>query len=295
MEPDRSIESRVAVVTGASAGIGKAAAKALAAMGWYVIGVGRNPVRSQEALEEIRRHAPAARVEMVVGDLALMTETRRMAGEIVTLTDRIDVLLNNAGGIGKEKVVTAEGNEAIFAGNHLGAFLLTRELLPMLRQAAAHAARGDVRIVNVSSLATELSPGLDWNDLQMLDNHVAPIAYCNVKIANQMFTRALSKRLHDEGIVVHAMHPGVVETNFVSYADEATQRAAADGAMGAAVPPEEGADTLVWLATDREPGLSSGGYFHNRLPAHMHKQAVDEAEVERLWTESEEIIARSQN
>ena len=285
------MDTRVAVVTGASAGIGKAAAKALAGMGWRVIGVGRNPARSLEALAEIRQHAPDAQIDMVVADLALMSQARRAASEILALTDRIDTLLNNAGGIGKEMVVTPEGNEAIFAGNHLGPFLLTSQLLPMLKRTAA-ARPGAVRIINVSSLATDLSPGLDWDNLQMLDNHVAPLAYCAVKIANQMFTRALARRVAGDGIVVNAMHPGVVETNFTSYADEATQAASVES-MQYAVSPERGADTLVWLATAPEMGLPGGGYFHDRQPVAMHRQALDEAETERLWHESEAIVARS--
>src|SRR5262245_32110003 len=159
---------RVAVVTGASAGIGKAAAKALVQQGWRVIGTGRNPERSKAALKEIQAHAPAARVDMVIADFSLMSETLRAAQEIRALTDRIDVLLNNAGGIRKDIEVTAEGNEATFAGDHLGPFLLTRELLPLLRAAAKRSSRGQVRIVSVSSSASDLSQGLNFDDLQLL-------------------------------------------------------------------------------------------------------------------------------
>src|SRR5689334_8283652 len=108
-------EPRVAIVTGASAGIGQAAAKALASMGCRVIGIGRNAARSEVALAGIREHARGTAVDMIVADLAVMADVQRAAREVAALTDRIDVLLNNAGGIGKEKFVTAEGNEAIFA------------------------------------------------------------------------------------------------------------------------------------------------------------------------------------
>jgi NAD(P)-dependent dehydrogenase (short-subunit alcohol dehydrogenase family) len=257
-----------------------------------VIVVGRNPERSAQALAELREAAANARVDMVVADMAEMAQARRAAAEIAALTDRIDALLNNAGGIGKERVVTAEGNEAVFAGNHLGPFLLTRELLPLLRRAAQTAARGSVRVINVSSLATDLSPGIDFDNLQMLADHEPNRAYCNVKIANQMFTRALAKRLEGDGIAVHAMHPGVVDTNFSSYASEATRKAG-ESMRHLAVSAEQGADTLVWLATEAELPDRTGGYYHNREPVPLHAQALDEAAVERLWQESEEIVARS--
>lgn len=289
---ERNGAPRVAVVTGASAGIGKAAAKALAAAGWRVIGIGRNPARSAEALAEIRAHAPGAQVDMLVADMALIAETRRVAGEVKALTDKVDVLLNNAGGIGKERVITAEGNEACFAGNHLGPFVLTHELLPLLRQAAATAAPGDVRIVGVSSSASDLSQGFDWNDLQMLEIHQSSPAYCNAKLANILFTRGLAKRLEGTGIVANVMHPGVVSTNFASYGDEQLQQIVAT-MEDVTVPAEEGADTLVWLATSAEGGQTSGGYFYQRALVPANPVAEDDAVVERLWRETEAIVARA--
>ena len=101
---------RVAVVTGASAGIGKAAAKELAQRGWRVIGVGRNPERSQAALGELKEAVPGAQIDMIIANLSELSQTRRAAAEINALTNRVDVLLNNAGGITKERVVTSEGN-----------------------------------------------------------------------------------------------------------------------------------------------------------------------------------------
>lgn len=283
--------ARVAVVTGASAGIGKAAAKALARTGWRVIGVGRNPQRSAQALAEIRAHAPGARVDMIVADLALVAEARRVAGEVAGRTDTVDVLLNNAGGIGKEKVVTAEGNEACFAGNHLGPFVLTNELMPLLRAAAARSAPGAVRVVSVSSSASDLSQGFDWNDIQMMENHQSSPAYCNAKLANILFTRGLAQRLEGTGIVANAMHPGVVATNFASYGDDELQQIVAT-MKDFTVTAEEGADTLVWLSVSPEGGAVSGRYFYQRAPAEMNPVALDDAAVEKLWSESERIVAR---
>lgn len=287
-----SQRKNVAVVTGASAGLGKATAHALASAGWTVIGLGRNPIHCQNALSEIREQAPEAQVHMVTADLAILAEARRAADEIASLTDRIDVLINNAGGIGSALNVTAEGNEAIFAGNHLGPFLLTRALLPLLRRAAAQHPANRVRVVCVSSAAADNSQGFDWSDPQLMSNYVAYQAYANAKLANLMFTRGLAKRLAEDGIAAYAMHPGIASTNFADHGDEALQQSLR-GYADITVSAEEGADTLIWLATTKEVGHPSGSYFYQRKPVEMNPIAHDEWAVERLWKESEAIIARS--
>ena len=129
---------RVAVVTGASSGIGKETAKALAAQGWHVIALGRDPSRTVAAEAEIRA-AATGQVDMIRADLSLIAEAERAADAIAALTSRIDILINNAGGMASRMVMTSEGLEQNFAGNHLGPFVLTNRLLPLLRAAAADA------------------------------------------------------------------------------------------------------------------------------------------------------------
>jgi NAD(P)-dependent dehydrogenase (short-subunit alcohol dehydrogenase family) len=284
-------DTRVAVVTGASSGIGLETAKALAAAGWHVIGLGRNAERSASALAEIRAAANGNTVEMLGGDLALMSETARLSKEIAARTDHVDVLVNNAGGPTQQRIVTAEGNEATFTGNYLGHFLLTKELLPLLRASAAVRPAGTVRIINVSSAAHEFSAGLDWNDLQSLNAFDNNKAYCNAKLANLLFTRALAKRMAADGIIVQCMHPGIVATNFVKHGDESMRQVFVDYAA-AVVPAAEGADTLIWLAMAAEPGKSTGGYFYQRKPAPVAPLGQDDAAAERLWTESEALVAK---
>jgi NAD(P)-dependent dehydrogenase (short-subunit alcohol dehydrogenase family) len=281
---------RVAVVTGASSGIGKETAKALAAQGWRVIAIGRDPGRSAAAEAEIRAASSGAETTMIRADLALMAEAARAAREIEALTDRIDVLVNNAGGMAKKKVVTAEGFEENFAGNHLGPFLLTTRLAPLLRRAAADAPKGSVRIINTSSDASEMIPGLDWNDLQAFDDARPGLSYCRGKLANVLFARGLAARLAADGVVAHAMHPGTVASNFASHADEQAQK---HMATLQAQTSEEGADTLIWLATSDEAGQTTGGYFYMRKPREPNPVTLDEAYVDRLWAESEKLVAQA--
>jgi NAD(P)-dependent dehydrogenase (short-subunit alcohol dehydrogenase family) len=211
-----SAQPRVAVITGASSGIGKETAKALAVNGWRIIALGRDAARSATAEAEIRAVSRTGEVDVICADLAVLSEVARAARDVAALTERIDVLVNNAGGMAKEKVITSEGLEANFAANHLGPFLFTQRLLPLLRRTAATATPGSVRILVTSSEASERIPGLDWNDLQSLQDFQAVKAYCRVKLANVMFARGLAQRL---SIVAHAMHPGRVDTNFASHAD----------------------------------------------------------------------------
>jgi len=279
---------RVAVVTGASSGIGKEVAKALAAQGWRIFALGRDAARSASAAAEIRAAASGGRVDMIVADLALLADAAHAARQIAALTDRIDLLVNNAGGMAKEKLVTREGNEANFTGNHLGPFLLTKRLMPLLRAAASRSVPGSVRIINTSSDASEMIPGMDWNDVQSAQQFNAGRSYCRAKLANVLFARGLAKRLADTGIVVHAVHPGTVDSNFFSHADESTQ---ARLKTYSKLTPAEGADTLIWLASADEPGKTSGGYFYKRSPRTPNPFADDEVNADRLWEESEKLVA----
>lgn len=279
-------QPKVAVVTGASAGVGKAAARQLALMGWRVIGIGRNPERSAAALAEIRRAAPSAQVDMIVADLALMRDVARAAEAIQSQTSKIHALLNNAGGVTAELTFTDEGNEATFAGNHLGHFLLTDRLLPELSAAAP------ARIISVSSTGHEMAPPLDWGKLQMTENYLSGSAYCSAKLMNILFTREAARRFAPLGIIAHAMHPGVVDSNFVSHCEPGMQ-AYMNSIKERAVTPEAAADTLVWLATSDEAGQSTGGYFHQRQAIPAAPAAQNPEDAARLWVESEKLIEKA--
>ena len=277
----------VAVVTGASSGIGRSTARELVTRGWRVIGVGRDPQRSAAATAEIAEAArDGGEFTMVRGDFTLMSEVEQVASEIAAHTPRLDVLINNAGGIRDRQVVTDEGTEATFAANHLAPFLLTRNLLPLLRKTTG-LPDGSPRVIAVSSNAHRMCPDLDWADLQSLGNPVA--AYGRAKLANILFTRELARRVHPDGITAQAMHPGVVDTNFASHGSESVRAhmAAAD-----TVSPDEPAETLVWLATGPEGGRDGGRYFHRKAEEVPAEIAQDDGSAARLWTESEQLLAK---
>lgn len=279
----------VAVVTGASAGIGRATAMAFAGLGWQVIGVGRDPLRSAAAEADIRAAAaPGAKIDFLRADFDLMSEVKRIADEIKALTNRLDVLINNAGGVRDRLYLSAEGVEATFAANHLAPFLLTRELMPLLRSTAA-GRPGTVRVLAVSSSGHEVCPGMHWEDLNMLDDFTTAGAYCQAKLANILYTRELNRRVAADGIVAQCMHPGVVASNFASHGDDFMKRymSSRDG-----LPPEHAAETLVWMATAPETGVDGGRYFHDLREVAAAPQALDDGAGRRLWVESEKLLAK---
>lgn len=280
----------VAVITGASAGIGCAAARQLVAAGWQVIGTGRDPGRIARATEEIEAAvAPPGSFTMLRADLSLLAEAHKAAGQITALTSRVDVLVNNAGGMLDRRIATAEGLEATFVTNHLSPFLLVRELRPLLDSAVAVAPAGAVRVIAVSSTGHRNSRGLDFDDLQGHAAEVAPgPAYCNAKLASLLFTRELARRLGPDGIVAQAMHPGVVDTNFVKHAGPGM--AAYFASLKDYLSPDEAARSLVWLATDPEGGREPGRYFYDKAEETPSDAARDDDAARRLWSQSEKLL-----
>ncbi|MFM5906368.1 MAG: SDR family NAD(P)-dependent oxidoreductase [Novosphingobium sp.] len=278
----------VALITGSSAGIGKSAARQMVAKGWRVIGTGRNPDRSAAAIEEIRAAAAhGGSFTMLQADFDSMAEVSKLAQQVLSITDRLDVLVNNAGGVRDRIIRTDEGTEATFAANHLAPFLLTRELLPLLKATAASQPAGTVRVIAVGSSAHRRPDGMDWDDLQSF-NSDHNMAYCRAKLANNLFTRELARRVAADGIVAQSMHPGVVASNFASHGDDFMQKHMASAPT---VPSDLPAETIVWLATDPEGGRDAGRYFHLKAEETPADCALDDEAAARLWLESERLLA----
>ena len=271
---------KVALVTGGTSGIGKATAMALAAMGADVVVVGRDRGRGERAVEEIRAQT-GARVDLALADLSSQAEVRELAEEFRRRYDRLDVLVNNAGLVQSTRTETPDGLESTFAINHLAPFMLTNLLLDMLKESAPS------RVVTVSSEA-ERWGNIDFDDLQSKKKYRGFPVYGMTKLANIMFTYELAERLEGTGVTATCMHPGAVNTRF------GTNNSGPMTILFRAFKPfmrtpEQGADTVIWLAASPEVEGVTGRYYSDRKPLEPKKIANDPDARRRLWEESERL------
>jgi NAD(P)-dependent dehydrogenase (short-subunit alcohol dehydrogenase family) len=270
-----SDERRVVIVTGASDGIGAAAARILAGQGYDVVVAGRSPGKTRAVAAEIG-------AEYHVADFARLDEVRGLAAELRARHARIDVLINNAGLIaGARRAVTADGHELTFQVNHLAVFLLTVLLKDRLA-----AARGRV-ITTSSSAGTGRMAAVVVDDLDMARRYSSLRAYSTSKLANVLFTRELARRWGALGVSAAAAHPGPVRSQFGQSGPLAIRLVANSPLRLAWRSPERGADTLVWLSAS-VPGSDwqSGGYFADRKPATASRAADDLELARELWDAS---------
>lgn len=265
--------ARVAVVTGASAGIGTEIALGLARAGATVAVVGRNAERTHDV--RVRIENAGGKADAFIADLALLANVRHLAAELVDRYPHIDILVNNAGTAIGRRVVTHDGFETTFAVNHLAPFLLTHLLLPRL-QAPPRA-----RIVTIASGA-HWRGRLDLDDLHRAKNYSAWEAYSQSKLANVLFTRALAKELRGSTVTATCCHPGVAATDIWREGPGAWFYAPLLRLFMQT--PARCADTPVWLATAPEVEGQSGGYYKRRQLAPTSAAAQDDALAQRLWT-----------
>jgi retinol dehydrogenase-14 len=275
------MDGKVVLITGGTSGIGKAAATALAGMGAEVVVTGRNRQKGEDAVEEIRRESGNDKVSLLLADLAVQAEIRRLAREFEASHDRLDVLVNNAGAFKTRRTETPDGIEMTLAVNHLAPFLLTNLLLDLLKESAPS------RIINVSSDAQRLGK-IDLDDLQSERRYRAFPVYGKSKLANIMFTYELAERLHDTGVTANCMHPGSVNTDFGK-----GERGVSMLLFRAFKPfmrsPEKGADTLVYLAASPDVEGMTGRYFIDREVTNSSEESYDETLRKKLWEASEEL------
>jgi NAD(P)-dependent dehydrogenase (short-subunit alcohol dehydrogenase family) len=280
-----SMQGKVVLVTGATQGIGLAAAQALGRLGAKLVLVGRNPQRCQAAADRVRAAAPGTEVETLLADLSRRADVNRLADQVLSRLDRLDVLVNNAGGFFLRREVTAEGHEMTFALNHLAYFLLTVRLLDLLKQTAAE--QGQARVVSVASEA-QRGGRLNFEDLQSERGYAGFRAYSQSKQANILFTQELARRLAGTGVTANAMHPGFIASGFAK-----NNGWLVGLGMKLLAPfskkPEEGAETVVYLASSPEVSGLSGMYFIDCRPVHPGQAASDPEGARRLWEVSEKL------
>jgi retinol dehydrogenase 14 len=273
---------RTVLVTGGSAGIGRATALGLAALGAHVAITGRDTDRIEGAADEIRA-AAGGQVDMFVADLSSQADVRRLADEVLQRLARIDVLVNNVGGYWNTRHVTADGLERTFALNHLAPFLLTNLLLDRLKQSAP------ARVVTVSSRA-HVEGRIDFDDLQGERSYSGARAYNQSKLANVLFTYELASRLQASAVTANALHPGVVSTSFGAEDPGRVQRLFVPLMRPFMKTPAKGAATSVQLASAPDLDQVTGRYFANSKPKRSSKHSYDQATATRLWQVSADLV-----
>lgn len=279
---DRMMEQQVVLVTGGTGGIGRETARGLAEQGATVIIVGRGRERGEAVASELRAATGNPAVHYMQADLADQADTERFATAFREQHDRLDVLVNNAGGVFWERQESPDGLEMTFALNHLGYFQLTHLLLPLLLASAP------ARIINVSSDAHKQG-SMHFDDLLLQDNYSPWRAYSQSKLANILFTRELARRLEGTGVTTNALHPGFVATSF-GHGNGLIGRFLMPLAQLFARSPQEGAQTPIYLASSPEVGGVSGKYFADEKQRRPTRAARDDEAARRLWQRSMTLL-----
>jgi NAD(P)-dependent dehydrogenase (short-subunit alcohol dehydrogenase family) len=287
------MKGKVVVITGATSGIGLVAAEKLAGMGARIVQVARDRQRGEAAMARLGQIAPGIAHTIYYADLSRLREMKHVASEIAQAEPRIDVLINNAGAMFGTRELTEDGLERTFALNHLSYFVMTQGLEKRLANSAP------ARVVNTASDA-HTSGSVDFDDLQskkayrfnfvdwMRYGGPAFKVYARSKLMNILYTRELARQLAGTGVTANSLHPGFVSTRFgdqtgglISFGIGIAKRFA--------LTPEQGAETLVYLASSPDVATVTGEYFHKCRPATPSHEAQDDAKARRLWLETTNI------
>jgi NAD(P)-dependent dehydrogenase (short-subunit alcohol dehydrogenase family) len=270
------MQGKVVMVTGANAGMGKEISLALAAMGASLVMVCRNRERGEAARAEVMSATGSQKVDLLVADLSSQKDIRALARDFKATHHRLDVLVNNAGMSLPRRQETADGIETVFATNHLGPFLLTNLLLPVLTASAPS------RVVTVSS-GVQAMAKIDFGDLQAVKSYSEIGSYNQSKLANLLFTYELARHLKGTGVTANAVEPGFIKTNLkvpFPYSLFSFMRGK----------PADGARPTVFLASSPDIEGVTGTFFNNKgVATKSSPLSYDEAAAKRLWRESAEL------
>jgi len=282
-----SMQGKVVVITGSNTGVGFETAVGVAEQGATTVLACRNQAKAEEAAHEVVRRTWNDDVHVVPLDLADLASVRKAADDIVSRWDRLDVLVNNAGGVWSQRQLTAQGFEYTMGVSHLGHYYLTRQLLPRLRATAP------ARVVNVTSVGHHFaSKGMRFDDLQSEKGYEAMEVYCRAKLANVLFTRELARHFEPSALTANAAHPGWVRSRFGMDGDLSGVNGFGIRVMRPfQISPRQGARTSIYLAASPDVATKTGLYWVRRKPGHMGSQARNDEAATRLWDESEQLLA----
>jgi NAD(P)-dependent dehydrogenase (short-subunit alcohol dehydrogenase family) len=272
------MKGKTVVITGGTSGIGEIAAERLAQMGARIVLIARDKSRGEATLARLQERAPDLGHAVHYADLARIPEMKRVAAEIAHKEPRIDVLINNAGAMFSSRQLTPERLEYTFALNHMAYFVVTEGLRERLL------ASSPARIVNVSSAAHQ-GARLDFDDLQSVKGFGAMKAYGRSKLCNILFTRELARRLHGTGVTANCLHPGFVATSFGDQSGGVISRFVWLAKLFA-IPPEKGAETIIYLASSAAVTETTGVYFYTCQPIRPSQAARDDRAALLLWERS---------
>lgn len=270
------MRDKVCIVTGSNSGIGKETALALATRGATVVMLVRNKERGENALSEIIKQTGNRHTALMICDLSSLTSIRRFSKEFTETYDVLDVLVNNAGAVFNKRQITVDGFERTLAVNYLGPFLLTQELLPLLKASAP------TRIVNVSS-GLHKSGQIDLDDLQSERHYSGMRVYAGVKLMVLMYTYELARRLADTGVTVNAVLPGFVATNLGRNSGSPLSSLMFRLVRPFQISAKQGAETSVYLASSREVEGATGKCFSATQETRTSPTSYDRELQTRLW------------
>ncbi len=273
------LKGKNVMVTGANSGIGLATSWKLAELGARVYMVARDPLRGNVALQTAKEKSGSSNIFMLIADLSSLSDVENLVKAFHKQSNCLDILINNAAIVPRTRQVSRDGIELQFAVNHLAHFMLTEKLLPLLEKSP------DPRIINVSSQAHKFAQ-LDFNDLQFTDRpYSAMKVYGTTKLMNILYTKELSERVRPAGINVHALHPGVVATNFFRFLPPVVEFLFKPFLLS----PEKGAATSVFLASSQEGASSSGDYWSKKRLKKTSDAALDIEKARQLTQVSREL------
>lgn len=273
------MHDRVCMVTGANQGMGKATALALAKLGTTVVMVCRDAVRGEAAVADVKAQSGNDNVELFIADLSSQQSIRHAAQEFLAKHNRLHVLVNNAGVFLGTRSVTVDGLETTFATNHLGPFLLTNLLLPVLKNSVP------ARIITVSSGAQGFGK-INFDNLQSEKQYGQQRVYAQSKLANVLFTYELARRLEGTGVTANCLEPGFVKTNMTTALPKLFKLLV----PLFATPIEKGASAAIYLATSSDiEGISGKFYNSKSVAVRSSKDSHDKTVAQRLWQVSEQL------
>jgi NAD(P)-dependent dehydrogenase (short-subunit alcohol dehydrogenase family) len=273
------MDGKTVIVTGATSGIGEVAAIRLAEKGARIVFTARDKARADDTMAALKRANPRGDHAMHMADLSRLSEMKRAAAELAR-EPQIDVLVNNAGALFNKRTETADGLEMTFALNHMAYFVITNMLLGKLKPGA--------RIVTVASNAHR-GARLDFDDLQSRRGYAGFPVYSRSKLCNILFNRELARRLAGSGVTANALHPGFVATRFGNDSGGIVRAVLKVAKPIGAISPEEGARTIIYLASSPDVAAVSGEYFYECKPATPTAEARNDEDAKRLWVISQQI------